>query len=173
MVLLAPGPDGLEVLLTQRALHLGSHPGEISLPGGSVEDSDESLYATALRETREETGLQDTPEYVGQLDSLYAKSGIDVAAFVSLLPEKPMLQACADEVADMFWMPLQFLAEKAPEYQWFERGGKQWPVPFFYFNGWTIWGLTGMVLVNLINVLTESQWPSFHDRWAANPMDAD
>ncbi|MEX0584305.1 MAG: hypothetical protein WEB07_00975, partial [Natronospirillum sp.] len=93
--------------------------------------------------------------------------------FVSVLPQKPRLQACPEEVAELFWVPLERLAYEAPEYKWFERNGEHWQVPFFYFEGWAIWGMTGMILVNFVNVLTESQWPSFHDRWSSNPMDAD
>ena len=173
MVALAPGNNGPEVLMTQRAHTLSSHAGEVSFPGGNIETNDSSLYHTALRETREETQLQETPLYLGQLDSLYAKSGIEVAAFVSALPERPLLSPCPEEVAEIFWVPLSVLLDQPPEYQWFERQGRQWRVPFFYHDGWTIWGMTGMILVNLINVLSESRWPSFHDEWASNPMDAD
>lgn len=173
MLLLAPGERGQELLLTRRALHLSSHAGEVSLPGGNREVIDQSLYHTALRETREEAGLRDEPERLGQLDSLYAKSGIEVSAFVSAMDQKPALKACPDEVADLFWLPLDDLMDNPPEYKWFERHGRQWQVPFFYYDQWTIWGMTGMILVNLINVLNESQWPSFHDEWAENPMDSD
>lgn len=173
LALLADLPSGPELLLTQRARHLQSHPGEVSLPGGSVESDDPTLYHTALRETREEAGLQEAPTYLGQLDSLYARSGIEVAAFVAHLPHRPQLQASPDEVAEIFWLPLDELVKQEPEYQWFERQGRQWRVPFFYHDGWTIWGMTGMILVNLINVVQGSDWPDFHAEWSANPMDAD
>lgn len=173
MLTLAPGVQGPEILLTQRALNLSTHAGEVSFPGGNVEPEDQDLYATALRETREETSLMETPQFLGELDSLYAKSGIKVAAYVSGLPSKPRLSPCPDEVADVFWVPVSSLLAQPPEYQWFERHGRRWRVPFFYHDGWTIWGMTGMILVNFINVITESQWPAFHDEWASNPMDAD
>lgn len=173
MVLLAETEQGPELLLTQRSLHLETHPGEVSLPGGSVELTDASLYHTALRETQEEAGLRQAPRYLGQLDSLYARSGIEVSAFVSLLPERPELEACPEEVAALFWIPVAELLEKPPEYKWFERNGRQWRVPFFYYQGWTIWGMTGMILVNFVNVIQHSQWPGFHEEWTANPMDGD
>ena len=49
--------DGLSVLLTRRTEHLHHHPGQISFPGGRVEDADTSPVMTALRETQEEIGL--------------------------------------------------------------------------------------------------------------------
>ncbi|MCH8553180.1 MAG: CoA pyrophosphatase [Natronospirillum sp.] len=173
MVLLADSTDGLQMLLTQRSRHLVSHPGEVSFPGGNVEPYDDDLYCTALRETREETGLTETPNYVGQLDSLYAKSGIQVSAFVSHLDHLPHLVASPDEVAEVFWVPLAELLHNPPRYEMFERQGRQWRVPFFDYEQWTIWGMTGMILVNCLNVIQGSDWPGFHEEWSANPMDAD
>ena len=58
MVPLVERPEGLTVLLTQRASHLKNHPGQISFPGGSIEPHDAGPWEAALRETREEIGLE-------------------------------------------------------------------------------------------------------------------
>lgn len=171
MVLLAPGEHGPDVLFTQRALDLNSHPGEVSFPGGNVEPEDIDLYATSLRETQEEVGLIDLPVRLGRLDALYARSGILVEPHVGWLDQKPSLTACPDEVAEIFWVPLVELYARPPEYQLFERNGRHWRVPFFYYGPWKIWGMTGMITVNLINVIWQQAWPSFHEEWGKNPMD--
>ena len=70
LMLFGEGPAGPDVLLTERAHHMRSHPGQISFPGGSVDPTDESPVAAALREAVEETGID--------------PSGVDVLA---TLPE--------------------------------------------------------------------------------------
>ncbi|MCG6507008.1 CoA pyrophosphatase, partial [Vibrio parahaemolyticus] len=80
-------PTGLNVVLTKRAAHLKHHPGQISFPGGKYEESDGTLYQTAMRETREEIGIQeDQIEILGQLPELVTVSKFAVTpvlAFIS------------------------------------------------------------------------------------------
>lgn len=171
LLLLCAADAGPKLLFTRRALHLGSHPGEVSFPGGLREQVDADLYATAIRETQEEVGLQQDPLFVTALDSLYAKSGIRVSPFVAFIPKLPQLTPNPDEVAEIRWLELPKLTDSPPEYQWFNRHGKRWRVPFFYQEDWQIWGMTGMILVNLANVMMAQQWPDFYSEWVQHPMD--
>ena len=57
LMLFGEGDDGPDLLLTERAHDMRSHPGQVSFPGGSVDDTDESPVAAALREAEEEVGL--------------------------------------------------------------------------------------------------------------------
>jgi 8-oxo-dGTP pyrophosphatase MutT (NUDIX family) len=57
LMLFGEGEHGPDLLLTERAHHMRSHPGQVSFPGGKVDETDESPVAAALREAEEEVGL--------------------------------------------------------------------------------------------------------------------
>ena len=62
--------NGLKVILTKRSNNLKQHPGQVSFPGGKSEKTDKSLVATALRETKEEIGINNkNVEILGQLSN--------------------------------------------------------------------------------------------------------
>ena len=72
LMLFGEGPDGPDLLLTERAHDMRSHPGQVSFPGGSIDDTDASPVAAALREAEEETGLDPTGvEVLGTLPELW------------------------------------------------------------------------------------------------------
>ena len=72
LMLFGEGPDGPDLLLTERAHDMRSHPGQVSFPGGSIDDTDASPVAAALREAQEETGLDpDGVEVLGSLPELW------------------------------------------------------------------------------------------------------
>ena len=68
LIALVTRPNGVNVILTKRAAHLKTHPGQISFPGGKRDVNDLDIVATALREANEETGLQaSNVQVLGQL----------------------------------------------------------------------------------------------------------
>ncbi len=72
LMLFGEGPDGPDLLLTERAHDMRSHPGQVSFPGGSIDDTDSSPVAAALREAEEETGLDPAGvEVFGTLPELW------------------------------------------------------------------------------------------------------
>lgn len=72
LMLFGEGPQGPDVLLTERAHGMRSHPGQVSFPGGSIDDTDASPTAAALREAEEETGLEPAGvEIFGTLPELW------------------------------------------------------------------------------------------------------
>ena len=75
--------DGLKVILTKRSNNLKQHPGQISFPGGKSEKTDKSLVATALRETKEEIGINDkNVEILGQLSQHVTITGFKITPFI-------------------------------------------------------------------------------------------
>jgi 8-oxo-dGTP pyrophosphatase MutT (NUDIX family) len=143
------------LLLTVRASHLRHHAGQISFPGGALEDSDADIAAAALRETAEELGI-DTRfiEPLGFLSDHIVITGFRVTPVVGLLQPSFTLQLQSREVAETFELPLSF-ALAATNYQARRRTLQElefevWDLPYGERN---IWGATAGILAHLREVL--------------------
>ena len=102
------------VLLTQRANHMSTHSGQIAFPGGKVDPQDPSRAATALREAQEEVGLD--PQHVqvlGELPVYVTGTAFWVTPVIALVSPDFELTPNADEVQDVFEVPLSFLMNPA------------------------------------------------------------
>jgi 8-oxo-dGTP pyrophosphatase MutT (NUDIX family) len=134
------------------------HAGQVSLPGGAIED-DETESEAALRELNEELGVSaGDVQVVGTLSPLYVfSSNHYVTPFVGIVVERPVFRPNPREVSRVLETPLSFLA--GPENQSsFERrfGGMTLGAPCWYWDGEPIWGTTAMVLAELIAVTCEA-----------------
>ena len=146
----------LTVLLTERTAHLAAHAGQISFPGGGVEPGDDDDVAAALRETDEEIGLP--PERIdvfGRLDTYVTRTGFRIAPIVGLVRPPFTLKPDANEVADIFEVPLSFILDPA-NLQRHSRvfQGRQRYFYAYPFEGRYIWGATAGMLRNLCEALT-------------------
>lgn len=162
---LFPKPDGrIHLLLTRRPETLQHHPGQISLPGGRQE-SGETLTETALRETREELGMDTRPlEMLGQLTPLYIPpSDFTVHPFVGWLEREPILQPSSVEVAEVLEVALDDLLNPATRVVGKVRIRPQirLEVPYYAIQGHQVWGATALILGEFLNRLraltTESE----------------
>lgn len=146
------------VLLTRRATHLRIHPGEIAFPGGKCDPSDGSLLDTALREAQEEVQLQSSDfTYYGQLDQRITRSEILVNPFVGMLSSDVGLKANPTEIADIFMAPVSFFLDRQHlQWDFVEYRGKPRFVAHFEYQHYRIWGMTAMMLVNMINVVFDA-----------------
>ena len=143
------------VLLTKRKQNLSKHAGQISFPGGKQEQ-DETLTQTALRETHEEIGLYSKDiELLGSLSPLYINvSNFCVHPFVGALQQPPeSLTPQDDEVEKILKVPLKKLADPSIEHRekWVINGAEI-SVPFYAYEGETIWGATAMMLAELLRL---------------------
>ncbi len=143
------------MLFTRRAAHLRDHSGQVSFPGGRVAAGDPSPEATALRESREEIGLDPRHiELLGRLPEYRTRTGFCITPVIGLLTPPFELRPDANEVDEIFEVPLAFLLDPAnhrrQSREW--RGELRW---FFamQYEGHTIWGATAGMLVNLYRQL--------------------
>lgn len=157
LIILREGPLGLEVLLTQRALHLRHHPGQISFPGGRLEKGETSCMA-ALRETEEEIGLNAASlQVIGQLPSYVTGTGFFMTPHLALLRQgaSTALTLQTNEVESAFWLPLQSLSQAAHWYsEEVQLKGQKHQIYFYPFQNKLLWGATAAVLVNLLEQLS-------------------
>lgn len=158
-----PAQDALAVLLTRRTAHLHDHAGQISFPGGRVDDADQSRIDTALREAREEIGLQsESVEVIGALPEYLTGTGFSVTPVVGIVHGPVELRPDPFEVAEVFETPLAFLMN--PEHhetraaRWIE--GRITHERHFYAMQYAaadaryfIWGATAAMLRNLYHFL--------------------
>lgn len=159
--------DSLTLLLTQRPLHLKHHPGQISFPGGRVEETDTDAIAAALRETEEEVGLpRQHVEVIGALPVYATVTGFEVTPVVALVRQGFELKLDALEVAEAFEVPLSFLMTPAHHRRHqFELAGQRrqflsmpWQGPDVQGRpqNYFIWGATAAMLRNLYGFLAQS-----------------
>jgi 8-oxo-dGTP pyrophosphatase MutT (NUDIX family) len=148
---------GMSVLLTQRTAHLSAHAGQISFPGGRIEDDDTGAIAAALRETHEEVGLPpDRVEIIGRLDTYITGTGFEITPIVGLVEPPYPLAIDPFEVAEAFEVPLAFILDPR-NHQRVERESAGRRRCFFVlpYEGRNIWGATAGILVNLAEVLAD------------------
>ena len=152
-VLLAvwPRPDGARLILTKRASHLKHHPGQIALPGGKVDEGDDGVIATALRESREEVGLP--PELVdvaGTLPPHETVTGFTVTPVLGFVRGDFTPRPEAGEVDEVFTVPLshllmpdRFAIERR---RWRNEWRCYYAIPY---GPYYIWGATARILRGL------------------------
>jgi len=146
-------PGAPTVLLTQRATQLRHHAGQISFPGGRIEPHDDSPTAAALREAREEIGLEEScVSVVGFLPDHVVISGFRVTPVVAMVRPGFKLFLDAQEVEDTFEVPLAFVFDphnhrpRVHRFRTADAEARLFEIPYGDRN---IWGATAGMLVTL------------------------
>jgi 8-oxo-dGTP pyrophosphatase MutT (NUDIX family) len=151
--------NGLTVLLTKRTDHLYDHAGQVSFPGGRVEQTDANPVATALRETHEEIGLAAHHiDVLGSLPRYYTGTGFAVTPVTGLIQPSFTLAPDEFEVAEVFEVPLSFLTDPA-SYRLHQAVLPDGSVRQYYSVPWEkyfIWGATAAMLRGMYQVLAQA-----------------
>jgi 8-oxo-dGTP pyrophosphatase MutT (NUDIX family) len=161
LVLLFPGRENAQptFVVTLRPTYEGIHSGQISLPGGRFELTDENLMQTALRETDEEIGMDPAEvTIIGQLTELYIPpSNYLVQPFVGFTSGSPVFNPQPKEVEQIIEIPVrQLLDEKNVREKEISVAGIQFSAPSFVIDRTTIWGATAMILNEFKEILRKT-----------------
>ncbi|MGH7063207.1 MAG: CoA pyrophosphatase [Stellaceae bacterium] len=151
LVPLVDRAGGMTVLLTRRTAHLSAHAGQISFPGGRIEEDDADAIAAALRETEEEVGLRrDHITVISRLDTYVTGTGFEITPIVGIVRVPFGLAIDPFEVAEAFEVPLDFVLDSANHHRT-ERvvDGRRRVFFVLPYEGRNIWGATAGMLVNL------------------------
>ncbi|MGB1169869.1 MAG: NUDIX hydrolase [Flavobacteriaceae bacterium] len=144
------------LLLTKRANYNGTHSGQISFPGGKVEQSDLNLKQTALRETFEEVGIIDGDiEVIREFTEVYIPpSNFLVTPFIGIIYNKPVFKVNS-EVAKIIEVPFSKLIDETSigSIKITNSYMKETSVPCFKIDDSIIWGATAMVLSEIREVI--------------------
>ena len=139
------------IVLTVRSSNLKSHAGQVSFPGGTSEEQDRDLTATALRESYEEIGLRpEEVEILGQLGELVMPSGYRVTPVVGIIENDLDYTANPAEVESIFLAPLSLVLDTEAykrsivTYRDIER-----TVLELHYGDYRIWGATAAILYHL------------------------
>jgi 8-oxo-dGTP pyrophosphatase MutT (NUDIX family) len=150
-------PTGAVLILTKRSSHLKHHPGQIAFPGGKVDPGDAGPEAAALREAREEIGLDPAMvEIIGTLPPHETVTGFVISPFVGLLRGAFSPVPEAGEVEEVFTVPLAHVLTPArfsiQERRWMGEWRRYYTVPY---GPYYIWGATARILRGLAERVLE------------------
>jgi 8-oxo-dGTP pyrophosphatase MutT (NUDIX family) len=143
----------LWILLTRRTDSVEHHRGQISFPGGGEEESDENLYAAAVRETEEELAIAAADVVpLGSLSPIVTVTNFYVEPYVAAVPQPYVWRPAEAEIAEVIEAPLATLMDPAI----LERKaipGREGMILFYHFGKHVIWGATARILSELLDAL--------------------
>lgn len=137
-----------KILLTKRTEFVEHHKGQISFPGGMMDEEDENAEETALREANEEIGLDRSDvEILGRTNDLVTPTGFIITPVIGRLRQKPNILINQDEVEEAFYVPVSLFfdpgAEVSGEREW---EGQRHTVYSYQFGSHRIWGVTAHII---------------------------
>ncbi|MEE2690939.1 MAG: CoA pyrophosphatase [Pseudomonadota bacterium] len=151
--------EGATVLLTVRSSDMPSHAGQISFPGGKIEEKDSGPVAAALREACEEVNIRpDLVEIIGTLGVHQGGLGFSVTPVVGVVDPAADIRPCPREVAEVFEVPLAFFADLGNHLtEQREHKGVRYNMFAAPFGRYHIWGLTAGILRTLAETLQDDE----------------
>jgi 8-oxo-dGTP pyrophosphatase MutT (NUDIX family) len=147
------------LLFTKRSEEVKYHKGEISFPGGMVDEEDKELINTALREADEEIGLKESDvQVIGVLDDIVTITEFIVTPIVGLFPHPYPFKVSEAEIAELIEVPLvSLLSEDCFSEREIFRGGQREIVFAYQYGEHIIWGATARILNQFLDLITSSR----------------
>ena len=154
-MLVYPKEGELHLLLNKRSETVEDHKGEVSFPGGRMDEDDDSLLDTALREAHEEVGVRpEDVRVIRRLDDVNTSTGYLVSPFLGAIPEGYPFVVSTVEVAELVEVPVAALVDGSTvrDETRFEDG---MPVsrPNYAYGGHLVWGATARIVTGLLDLL--------------------
>lgn len=148
----------LELILTKRSESVRHHKGQVCFPGGVRDAHDQTLWGTALREANEEIGLDPgAVSYLCELPTLVTPTGFRVTPFAAGIPTLAAVVPNPCEIADVFHVPLKHFADaKNLRFETRDYFGIAQDVPFYRYGSHDIWGATGRMILNFLELTRET-----------------
>jgi len=156
LILLYPCFSRLYTAFILRQTYDGVHSGQVSFPGGRMEDNDVTLINTALREAEEEVNIKtEQVKVLGTLSELYIPpSNYLVLPVIGFAENRPEFKPDFTEVAEIIEADISFLFdEHLVKTKTIDIKGLKIEAPYFDVNGHVVWGATAMILSELKSVI--------------------
>jgi len=151
--------EDCHLLFTKRSDQVKYHKGEISFPGGVVDEEDLELINTALREAHEEVGLKKSDvQIIGILDDIVTVTGFIVTPIVGLFPYPYPFKVSEVEIAELIEVPLSSLIrEESFSEKEIIRGGQKEVVYAYEYEKHIIWGATARILKQFLDLIPSAR----------------
>ena len=157
LILLYPQNGHIYLPLMLRPTYKGIHSGQVSFPGGKMEQQDTDLVSTALREAEEEIGIsRERIKIIGNLSELYVfASNFKVLPVVGFMEEKPVFHPDRKEVEQVIETNLAMLLDpsniKRTDIQ--INSGFRINAPYYDVDGHVVWGATAVMLSEFVEIV--------------------
>ncbi len=146
--------DEWHLLFTRRTDRVESHKGQVSFPGGACDEGDQTPEDTALRESQEELGIQPKDvRILGRLTNLLTISSYRVTPVVGVIPWPYVFHVQNVEVARVFTIPIDWLAEGSHKWHFGIPGTQRQVICYHPYDGELLWGATARITVDLLETL--------------------
>lgn len=142
------------ILFTRRTDKVESHKGQVSFPGGACDEGETTPEQTALREVEEEIGIQTRDiNILGRMANLITISFFRVTPVVGVVKWPNVFRVGEDEVARVFTIPLEWLANASNRWQFERPNTMRTLIAYHPYDGELLWGATARMTVDFLNVL--------------------
>lgn len=162
LILFYPQEDRIHFPLMVRPTYPGVHSGQISFPGGKYELEDQTLEKTALREAKEEIGIDPSQvEIFGQLSAHYIPpSNFNIEPYLAFAKTKPYFVKEEKEVEEILEVALDNILDQnlRKRTKLTPYNGVEIETPYFDVQGRVVWGATAMILSELAEIIKQTSY---------------